>query len=232
MLILYRQILLVIVALALAGCQTMANSQITELKRPTGHSRIVLMPLDVELSELTAGGLKEPKADWTTQAKQYLTQALQAEKAARALSFVEFDEDKIASDRREEINQFSKLHGAVGVTILLNQYGVKLPTKQGKFDWTLGDSVRALRTEYDGDYAMFVFVRDSYASAGRAAVMVAGALIGIGIPGGTQVGFVSLVDLETGNIVWFNRLVRGSGDMRTADAARETAKTLLAGLPK
>ena len=29
--------------------------------------------LDVELSELTAGGLKEPKADWTSQAKQYLT---------------------------------------------------------------------------------------------------------------------------------------------------------------
>jgi hypothetical protein len=232
MLRLCRHVLLVIAAVALAGCQTAPNSQIAELKRPTGQARIVLMPLDVELSELTAGGLKEPKADWTSQAKQYLTQALRAEKEARALQFVEFDEDKIASERREDVNQFSKLHGAVGVTILLHQYGVKLPTKEGKFDWTLGDSVRALRAEYDGDYAMFVFVRDSYASAGRAAVMVAGAILGIGVQGGTQVGFVSLVDLQTGNIVWFNRLLRNSGDLRTADAARETAKTLLADLPK
>jgi hypothetical protein len=46
------------------------------------------------------------------------------------------------------------------------------------------------------------------------------------------VGFASLVDLETGNVVWFNRLARAAGDLRTEPAARETIQTLIAGLPQ
>lgn len=228
----FSRIIAILAALALAGCSTTVNSQITQLKRPAGQARVVLMPLDVQLSELTAAGLNEPKADWTNEAKQYLVQALDSEKAARGLNFVEYDEGQIPAGRRHELDQFLKLHGAVGETILLHQYGVHLPTKQGKFDWTLGESVRTLRAEYDADYAMFIFVRDSYSSAGRAAMIAAAAVFGVGIPGGTQVGFVSLVDLDTGNIVWFNRLLRGTGDMRTPAAARETARILLAGLPQ
>jgi hypothetical protein len=41
------------------------------------------------------------------------------------------------------------------------------------------------------------------------------------------VGFASLVDLETGDIVWFNRLARAHGDLRTPDAAAETVKALV-----
>jgi hypothetical protein len=59
-----------------------------------------------------------------------------------------------------------------------------------------------------------------------------GALFGVAMPGGQQLGFASLVDLETGNVVWFNRVLRNTGDLRNADAARETAQTLLAGLPR
>jgi hypothetical protein len=54
-----------------------------------------------------------------------------------------------------------------------------------------------------------------------------GALLGAGIPGGSQVGFASVVDLKTGDIVWFNRLVRTTGDLRTAEAATETVDALV-----
>lgn len=219
---------------ALAGCVTKANSQIDTLKRPTGQPRIVLMPVDVELSEVTAGGLHEAKADWTESGRQNLVAAFQAEKAALGLNVVELDDSALPQDQRDALNQISKLHGAIGTTIQLHQYvnAAELPTKHGRMDWTIGKSVRELRAVHDADYAMFVFVRDSYASAGRAAMMVAAAVLGVGIRGGTQVGFVSLVDLDSGDIVWFNRLVRGSGDLRTPEPARETARTLLTGLPK
>jgi hypothetical protein len=46
-----------------------------------------------------------------------------------------------------------------------------------------------------------------------------------------QVGYASLVDLNTGQILWFNRLVRGSGDLREADKATETLDALLANFP-
>jgi hypothetical protein len=230
----WRFLVAALVVATVAGCVTKANSQIDALKRPAGQPRIVLMPVDVELSELTAGGLHEPRADWTDSAKRNLAAAFQTEKTALGLDLVEFDDSALPQERRDALNQVSKLHGAIGATIELHQYvdAAQLPTKRGRMDWTIGKSVQELRAVQDADYAMFVFVRDSYTSAGRAAVMVAAAVLGVGIQGGAQVGFVSLVDLETGDIVWFNRLLRGSGDLRTPEPARETARTLLAGLPK
>jgi hypothetical protein len=83
------------------------------------------------------------------------------------------------------------------------------------------------RSHQQADYALFLFVRDSYATAGRIAVIAIAALLGAGVPGGTQVGFASVVDLKTGDIVWFNFLLRGSGDLRTPAAAAETVKALV-----
>ena len=128
--------------------------------------------------------------------------------------------------------QLVKLHSAVGATMLLNELLIPLPTKAQKFDWTLGESVQKLRGNTDADYAMFVFIRDSYASTGRGAVIAIGILLGVGIPGGQQVGYASLVDLKSGDIVWFNRLARGGGDLRTPENAMESVKLLLANLPR
>mgnify|MGYP006887600109 CR=1 FL=1 len=88
-------------------------------------------------------------------------------------------------------------------------------------------SVAAISRSHEADYALFLYVRDSYASAGRVAVIVVAALMGAGVPGGSQVGFASVVDLKTGDIVWFNRLVRQAGDLRTPDAAAETVRALV-----
>ena len=52
------------------------------------------------------------------------------------------------------------------------------------------------------------------------------------MPGGQQMGFASLVDLDTGDIVWFNRLQRGVGDLRTFDNARSSVEVLLTEFPK
>ncbi|HEX2117356.1 MAG TPA: hypothetical protein VHM01_23370 [Alphaproteobacteria bacterium] len=222
-------------ALTLAGCATQSHQQITALKRTeVQQPRILLMPLNVELSEMSAAGLLEPKAEWTGAAQKHIVTALRAEKAKRSIQMLEFEEDKAPADQRDDLLQLTKLHGAVGQSIMAHQYvePLALPTKQGKFEWSLGPSTRALKDVYGADYALFVFVRDSYASAGRAAVIVLGAILGVGIPGGAQVGFASLVELETGNVVWFNRLARPSGDLRTEAAAQETVQTLIAGLPQ
>jgi hypothetical protein len=88
-----------------------------------------------------------------------------------------------------------------------------------------------MRDRYGADYAMFVFVRDSYSSSGRRALQVFGALAGISVQGGVQVGFASLVDLRTGNIVWFNRLISGTGDMRTERPAQRTVDELIKDIP-
>ena len=85
------------------------------------------------------------------------------------------------------------------------------------------------------DYALFSWVRDSYTSDERKATMVAIAVLSLGrvvpIAGGQQTGYASLVDLKTGQVLWFNRLARGSGDLREADKASETVEALLSEFP-
>lgn len=222
-------------ALALGACTTQSHQQIAALKRTeVQQPRILLMPLNVELSEITAAGMLEPKADWTSAAQKHIVTALRAENAKRNIQMVEFAVEKAPADRRDDLLQLTKLHGAVGQSIMLHQYVEQfaLPTKQGKFEWSLGPTTRVLKDVYDADYALFVFVRDSYASAGRAAMIFVGLVLGVHVPGGAQVGFASLVDLDTGNVVWFNRLARAAGDLRTEQAANETVQVLIADLPK
>jgi hypothetical protein len=207
------------------------QQKITEFNREVHAPRILLMPVDIELSELTAGGLNEPKADWTEAARENVREALRAQQAERGNAMIEFDESSVSAAQEDTLREISKLHGVVGSTIALNRIA-QLPTKAGKFDWSLGPDVRQLRERYDADYALFLYVRDSYASSGRVALIVVAAIARINVQAGQQVGYASLVDLNTGDIVWFNRLARPSGDLRTREPAQETVRELLKGLPK
>lgn len=223
--------LAVLMAVVLAGCVTRTHSQIETLKRPSAESRIVLMPLDVELSELTAGGLNIVNAEWTQQALKHVGEGIREETSERRVTFIDHIEDTTTDPR---VIQIAAVHGLVGKSIITHQHtpNAALPSKMGKFDWSLGPEVRRLRDQYNADYALFVYMRDSYATGGRVAVALVAAFFGVAVQGGSQVGFASLVDLDTGNIAWFNVVARNSGDLRTVEPARETVRQLLEGLPK
>ena len=216
----------------LTGC--VPTFQIADnFSQPPPSVRILLMEPDIQLSELTAGGLHKPKADWTAAGKKNVTQALTEllkEKEDTLILYKEPDNDHANLYLHD---QLIKLHEAVGETILLHKYNsmYELPTKSKRFDWSLGKGANPLRERYDADYALFIYLRDSYTSAGRAMVMVAAAVLGVGIQGGVQVGFASLVDLRTGQVVWFNKLLRGTGDLRTSEPAREAVQQLLKNIP-
>jgi hypothetical protein len=196
------------------------------------NAKILLMTPDIQLFELTAGGMQEPKADWTAAAKQHVRSALDKQLGRRNDVVVSY---QAPADKEAEAAhlQLVKLHETVGNTILVHKYipALNLPTKKDKMDYSLGEGVRQLKAHQEADCALFIFLRDSYASAGRVAVIAAAAVLGVAVPGGVQLGFASLVDLETGDIIWFNRLARGYGDLRTPEPANEAVTQLLAGIP-
>jgi hypothetical protein len=228
-----RSLLVSAALLLVAGCQTGVYRQDFALKSSPAPPRVLLMPVDVELSRVTAAGLPEPKADWTEEARLYLTQGLRRTEAARGATVIDFAPGALPPARRDEARQLVKLHNAVGAEILDHQYATlaKLPSKRGRFEWSLGPAARALREETGADYALFSYVRDSYTSTGRALLIAAAAAFTIPMLGGSQSGFASLVDLETGDIVWFNKIERLTGHLRSQEAANEVAETLLADLP-
>jgi len=192
-------------------------------------STLVVVPADLELFSISAGGVSEPRADWTESAQTHLQTVLkgrtqQLGNHVRFLTDAEFD----------SLAEINALHGAVASAVFLHHMiggALALPTKAGLLDWSMGDAVRPVKERFGADYALFIWIRDSYASAERKAAMVAMALLGVGLQGGMQVGYASLVDTRSGRVVWFNNLGRASGDLRQGDGAAETVDVLLKNLP-
>lgn len=200
----------------------------------TAGSKLVIVPADVELFSLSAGGVPEPRADWTEAAQKHLRSGLMSLK-----NVVGSDSTELQEKDLDELGQINALHGTVAEAVFVHHMmGMPaLPTKDRTLDWTLGDAVQPLRAKSGADYALFLWVRDSYATAERKAAMVGmmilGAALGVAVvpAGGQQTGYASLVDLRDGRIVWFNNLNRMSGDLREAQPALETVETLLKTFP-
>jgi len=218
----------------LSGCVTQSYYATKEITRTDKPLRILLLNPDITLFEQTAGGALVAQDQWTQSATAHIKSQLQAIFSEREVNLVLADDfDSVLSNDPEEI-ELLKLHGAVGKTIQTNYFTpqFQLPTKVKNSVWSLGPNVQYLKEKYDADYAVFAYIHDSYASAGRvAAIIIVGVLFGVGLPGGTQNGFASMVDLSTGDVVWFNRLLRGTGDLREAEPARETVEVLLSNFP-
>jgi hypothetical protein len=196
---------------------------------PAG-SKIVVMPVDVELFSISAGGVLEPKADWTASAQNHIRSSLDSQAAEFGVETMH-----LPTQDSDDFGEQISLHAAVAQSIALHHSfggGWSLPTKEGKLNWSFGEAMREIKARTGARYGLFTWVRDSYASAERKATIVLMAVIGVHVGGGIQTGYASLVDLETGQVVWFNQLVRTSGDLREIGPATESVKALLKSFPK
>ena len=214
----------------LSACVTSTVDKTTnEFSPPEGGAVILLMPPDVELSLLTAAGMRETRADWSETG-----QALVIAEIEKILAGNEHTIKRLQADPEDAHQvQIIKLHEAVGDTILTHRFfNQPLPSKKDKFDWSLGPGVQDLATSEGADYALFIFARGAYASAARQATALVLAVAGVGVSTGNQAAFASLVDLKSGDIVWFNVTLTGSGvDMRKPEGAASVVKGLMKDLP-
>jgi hypothetical protein len=203
-----------------------------EIKKPAAGTPILMVKPEVELGLLTASGSTEPKEDWTKSALQYYQAAVNdaLQKKAYKIAVVDLN----AYDDPSAL-QILKLNDAVTQTISENSV-IKLPTKTS-FDYTLGDgATRLVPAGTDAAaqpaYALFISVKGSYSSSGRAAMAIGMALAHVAVPLGGQYVQASLIDLKTGQVVWYQYQVVGSGtDIRTSEGATASVTKLLQKLP-
>ncbi len=223
-----------VLLLCLGGCATTTQHASTDFQKPAGNYKLIVMKPDIAVSVLTAGGMNEPREDWTLQARENVLAALKEQQAKRGGStHVVFTSTSATSDD-PVLAELDRLHEAVGTSIRLHKYtpGASLPTKKDQFDWTLGQLAVNYGASSGYDYALFLHARDSFSSGGRVALQamsVLGCVVGVCVMpnGGIQQAFVSLVDLKTGNVVWFNYLVSPVGDIRTPEGAAKMVDKLL-----
>jgi hypothetical protein len=233
------RLLACLLLIVLAGCRSthVRTSEPFRAQASLAGARIVMVEPDIQLYELKASGMPEPRADWSRRAQETLPRVF-AEmlrgKNAELLPDYRPPADLPAEHR---IRQVLALNQAVISTIFQHSYlHVPLPTRgtarKRPLTWTLGPGVSEIRAATGADYMLYVFVQDSYASSGRVAMMVLGLALQVALlNGGQQAGIATLVDLKTGDVVWFNVLVDQLGDLRDEEGARNTARNLLKGLP-
>src|SRR5689334_12932748 len=240
-----KQGVAVALALSLMTAACVQTRQFADLQftPPQGDYKLLVLRPDVTVGSLTTGGMVEPRADWTDQARHSIVEALRAQQAGRGgkLTIIEH-RGELPGVSAQELAEVERLNYVVDQSIVLHKYlGDYLPTKRGKgLDWTLGQDAVRLGQKTGYDYALFLHAEDEVASGGRIALGVlglAGCFIGFCAPnvgGQQQLDYASLVDLKTGEVVWFNVVQAGSqdpgikfGDLRTPEGAQQMVERLL-----
>ncbi len=234
--------LALVASVPLTACVQTRQFADVDFAPPQGNYKLLVMRPDVTVGSIAAGGMVEPRADWTEQARANIINALRAENAERGGQTMVLERrDALAGVPADTVADLERLHSAVGNSIALHRYmGAYLPTKRGRgLDYTLGEQAVELGRKTGYDYALFLHAEDAIASTGRTAIQVlgvAGCFIGFCSPSGgsNQMAYASLVDLRTGEVVWFNVLQTGSqlpgikfGDIRSPEGATQMVDRLI-----
>ena len=234
-------------ALVTSGCASSTRTAAGFDGRFEPGETVLLLDPDVELSRLSASGLAEPRADWSEAAVSQLGSALEPALRERGLEVIDGVSGR---DLAERHTQLFELKDAVmhsirtysydpddrGTPIVVPGSRATLPTKRDAFNWTLGPGAAALAEGRRADFALFVTVRGSYESGGR--ILLNGLLQTLQrgkVRGGAkQMLFASLVELETGAVLWTNLIWLGQSvrfNLREPTGAGHAVSMLLGGMP-
>lgn len=219
----------------IAGCSTPPTHRTTAnagAKLASAHS-LGVAPPDVEVYEIAAGGVGELRDDWTKNVDELLRTEFAAQTNSKPAPAIA----DLPPAAQQELTEVSSLLRAISLNEFMAIFGPReLHPSQRALDYNVG-RIDTLADACGSDALLFVFVRDSYATAGRKALAVLGVLTGA-VTGivimptlGSTAGTAALVHRD-GTVVWFNTHGAASGDLRERPGAAATARTLLTGFPK
>jgi hypothetical protein len=198
-----------------------------------GTVRIILMRPTIKVGAQSTGGMFEPNADWTAQARENIGGALRAAQGRMGNQVVAYEEGETGEG--PATSQYAYLFNALADSVIEYQFfrGNRLPTKvrKGEFNWDIGPGLTTLKSLSGADYALFINTNDEYGSTGRKVLQVFALMGGIAVTSGVHVGYAGLVDLKTGELVWLNADRQMGGDVRTPEGAQKRVRQLLEGFP-
>lgn len=200
---------------------------------PQKSAKILLMRPAIKVGAQSTGGMFEPNADWTTQARENIGAALTVAQGRLGNTVIVADEP-VGPDAAI-VADYRALFAVLADSVIRYQFfpGNRLPTKKrkGAFDWTMGPGVAAIGKGTGADYALFLLTEDQYGSTGRKMLQLFAAMAYVSVKSGEHKGFAGLVDLKTGDLVWLNADLQMGGDVRSPDGAAKRVAQLLEDFP-
>nr|WP_165388238.1 hypothetical protein [Sphingomonas populi] len=198
-----------------------------------GSTRILLIRPTIKVGAQSTGGMFEPNADWTQQARDNLGAALDA--AQQQLGNQVIVAQEPIGPAAATFAGYRALFSVLADSVIEYQFfpGNRLPTKKrkGAFEWTMGPGVAEIAKGTGCDYALFIFDEDQYGSTGRKFLQVFAAMAYVQVKSGEHRGYAGLVDLHSGDLVWLNADQAMGGDVRTVEGAQKRVRQLLENFP-
>jgi len=221
----YRAAAMLLLALLLSACQTIPQYRLNhrvlaDEALVTAPGRILLLPLNVEVKEMSAGGLSDVVPEWTAEAKRIIRNHL-LDKSGTLIPEHRITElpplDDAERDRLAEHTALAKL--VWGDAFVLTRFGGSAwEHKAKKFDYSIGSGLTAFGDRTGTDKALLIIAEDLHTTSGRKAMWFMMAALGVAIPLGHSVVVANLIDLNTGDVLWMNTWVSvGETSLRSTE---------------
>ena len=225
--------------LALAGCSTPTTylaRPLAEPENPRLPKRVLVVPPDVNVVEVTVGGVGEKDAQWSRQAKDNLLAALRAQ-AGKGNLFELVAMPEITQEEKDVLDAHAAMFELVAANA--SEYGLSTDSfwknRASQLRYTVGPGLAFLAEKSGAEAALFISAEDAVSTGGRVAVLLATILL-FGMPALTP-GYsylaAGIVDLASGDLLWHNfdwNIARR--DLRKAQDADGLLTEVFASLPR
>lgn len=177
--------------------------------------KIVLLPPQVFVYELSAGGVPTRMADWEATARDNLVTA--ATRLSREAGFELLPAPALDPLLADQLEAHIGLYERVAQSVFVYGRGDQAAWahKKNEFDYTVGPGLAFLREQTGADAALIVLGSDFISSGGRRAAFIAGLMLGVVMPLGQSFITAGIVDLTTGDVLWMSFDSSASMDSRT-----------------
>lgn len=217
----------VLVAVSLTGClqtlpQYRAHYRFVESPQTYSPKKVVLLPVQMTIKEVTAGGVSEEVPTWSKQGSANVREALASYFRSEKQKRVQLvDMPKLSDQESENVRQHIALYREVASSAVDKTYGQQNAAmwrhKIQKFDYTLGSGLKSLAQRTGADSAVIVVGEDTVSTTGRKIA----AFLMDSVSYGHSFLSVGIVNLNTGDIIWFNYAFEyKSMDLREAKDAQ------------
>ncbi|GAB4441891.1 MAG: hypothetical protein OHK0026_08240 [Rhodocyclaceae bacterium] len=205
-----------------AGAQQMIHHSLTDQPPRPLPRKMVAIPADILVREVSAGGVLERVPKWTEEASSNCTRAIR-EIAAERSDFELLAQPELSEEEREVLERYLATYLVVGSTA----HGLTViddpawAHKRKHFDYTLGTGLAFLREKTGADAAILMVGDDVVSTGERKTLAVVGALFGVAVPLGRSILAAGVVDLATGDILWMNYSASRQYDLKDYASVRK-----------
>ena len=197
--------------------------------------KILLLPPEVRMQEVSAGGIAELVDEWSRKANDNLVLALKQQVSEKQI-FDIVEMPSLSEAEHEIVEQHTAMYEVVAANVY--QFG-KLNDESWSerakdLNYTIGPGLQFLAQKTGADAALFLVGLDTVSSTGRRVLFVVTTIMfGLPIiPPGFSYVAAGLVDLQSGKLLWQSYDYGiGSLDLREPQDARSLTASVLETYP-